>query len=224
MNDNKLKLVDPSGKLGHPIYVDFLHGELNYRQRHMQHQKQLIGKAVGIKEQEKPVVIDATAGLGQDSFILNQLGCQVTSLERSPVIAALLEDGMHRFNLLASTPRLKQLDEKKQTAWQLIKHDSIQYLSSLSSQHYPDVIYLDPMYPNHRKSNQSALNKKEMRFLRAIVGDDLDAEDLLSIALQCAKKRVVVKRPRLAPYLNGKKSHHVIMGKSTRFDVYTLHY
>ena len=59
-----------------------------------------------------------------------------------------------------------------------------------------------------------------MRVLREVVGDDLDAEKLLEAALQVAKKRVVVKRAKLAPTLTEKKPDVIFMGKSSRFDVY----
>ena len=73
------------------------------------------------------------------------------------------------------------------------------------------------MYPH---STKSALAKKEMRFLRQLVGDDIDAANLLALALVCAKQRVVVKRPRLAPYLAKFKPQHSIFGKQHRLDVY----
>ncbi len=79
------------------------------------------------------------------------------------------------------------------------------------------MIYLDPMFPERKKS---ALSKLDMRIFHDIVGDDQDADTLLKTALSCATKRVVVKRPRLGAVLAGIKPHHSLVGKSSRFDVY----
>ena len=56
----------------------------------------MIAKAVGIAQGVRPQVLDATAGLGKDAFVLASLGCQMTLIERQPLIAALLEDGLAR--------------------------------------------------------------------------------------------------------------------------------
>jgi len=83
----------------------------------------------------------------------------------------------------------------------------------------PEVVFLDPMYPHRQKS---ALVKKEMRLLRQLVGDDEDASDLLVTALARARRRVVVKRPRLAPTLTGPAPGFQIIAPNTRFDVYPI--
>ncbi|MGB8285751.1 MAG: class I SAM-dependent methyltransferase [Candidatus Aquirickettsiella gammari] len=194
------------------LRIDFLQGKLAYRLHHLHNQKQLLAKAVGLKVNFKPTVLDATAGLGSDGFILAQLGCSVTLLERSPVIFALLRDGLNR---AIKHPKYSLLSIK------LIQTNSLIYLKKISARkETPDIIYLDPMYPHSAKS---ALAKKEMRFLRQLVGDDIDAVNLLALALVCAKQRVVVKRPRLAPYLAKLKPQHSIFGKQHRLDVYFTH-
>ena len=99
----------------------------------------------------------------------------------------------------------------------MIQTDAISFLQSLTKDHSPHVIYLDPMYPHRKKS---ALVKKEMRFFRALVGEDEDAGDLLDVALRCATTRVVVKRPRRGESLPGPPPTRTILGKSTRYDVY----
>jgi 16S rRNA (guanine1516-N2)-methyltransferase len=73
------------------------------------------------------------------------------------------------------------------------------------------------MFPERTKT---AAIKKEMLFFHDIVGMDTDSDQLLDLARQCAKKRVVVKRPRLAKLLNQAPANFVIKGKSTRYDVY----
>jgi len=190
------------------IYVDFISGKTRHRRLYGGGKNQPLAKAVGIKKDYRPTIIDATAGLGQDSFVLATLGCQVTLLERSPIIAALLYDGLQR---------AKQVDEITEIIQQLnlIHINSNNYLENLMT--YPDTIYLDPMYPHRQKS---ALVKKEMRILRDIVGDNEDDEKLLNVALFRANKRVVVKRPKYADILGDIKPDFQIKSEKTRFDVY----
>lgn len=191
-----------------PFYVDFLSPAANYRRLKGGGTGQLIARALGLKKHPAPTVIDATAGLGADSFVLASLGCKVHCLERSPIIAALLEDGLRR---------LHQQPEFQNFPLTLTITDAASYLQSLSSDQYPDVIYLDPMFPERKKA---ALVKKEMRILRDLVGEDDDAVQLLTIALKSAKKRVVVKRPRLATTIGATKPDLIYAGQSSRFDVY----
>lgn len=201
--DNRLslKISDKSC-----VYVDFLEGALAHRKKYGGGKNQLIAKAVGIKSNIKLTVLDVTAGLGRDAFVLATLGCDVIMCERSPIIHALLEDGLKR---ASSEEWFQKLNLK------LIHADAIHYLKSITD--IPDIIYIDPMFPEKIKS---ALVKKEMRVLREVVGDDVDSEKLLNAALLIAKKRVVVKRAKLAPTLTDKKPDVVYKGKSSRFDVY----
>jgi 16S rRNA (guanine1516-N2)-methyltransferase len=83
--------------------------------------------------------------------------------------------------------------------------------------HQSDVVYLDPMFSHKKKS---ALVKKDMRVFQGFVGADLDADDLLEVALNAACYRVVVKRSDYAPFLNDKKPSMSIKIKKNRFDVY----
>lgn len=190
-----------------PIYVDFLAGKLAHRRLYGGGKNQLLVKAVGLHKKKDLVVLDISAGLAADSFILACLGAQVTALERNPTIAALVKDAIKRAQLEEWFRELK---------FEFFEIDAKEWLLKLSET-TPDVIYFDPMFPERSKS---ALVKKEMRLLREIVGDDLDADELFKLALTKAKKRVVVKRPKLAPSLNNQKPSLVYHGKSSRFDVY----
>ena len=98
--------------------------------------------------------------------------------------------------------------------------DALSYLQQLaeSNSERPEVIYLDPMFPPRTKS---AKVKKEMRLFHQLLGADPDAEAMLPLARQVASRRVVVKRPRLAPLLHPDIScHHSLKGKANRFDIY----
>ncbi len=207
LNYQALELI----KLDEPklsgIKVDFVDGAMAHRRKFGGGRGQDIAKAIGLKHGFSPHVLDATAGLGRDAFVLANLGCQVTLMERMPVVAALLYDGLERAKLNADVGEIAQ-------RMQLVYASSIEKMS-LTEQ--VDVVYLDPMYPHRDKS---AAVKKEMRVFQSLVGEDSDAEALLSPALALAKYRVVVKRPSYAPSLNNQKPTTSIKMKKNRFDVY----
>lgn len=192
-----------------PLRVDFVEGALAHRRQFGGGSGQMIAKAVGLQPGIRPRVLDATAGLGRDAFVLACLGCTVDMIERQPVIAALLADGLRRARL---DPEVLPIIERMH----LQQGDAIALLRDWSSE-VPQVIYLDPMFPSRDKS---ALVKKEMRLFRPLVGDDLDAGDLLVAAYVLASHRVVVKRPRKAPPIPGLAPSQVLEGKSSRYDIY----
>ncbi len=194
-----------------PVNADFLSGTVDHRRKFGGGKGQLIAKAVGLKPGIVPHVLDATAGLGKDAFVLASLGCEVTLLERSPVVAELLAAGLARARRSYDVAYIVSL-------MTMINADSIEWLTD-KSEHVADVIYLDPMFPDRDKSS---LVKKEMRLFKPLVGGDLDAASLLSAALEKARYRVVVKRPRKAPEIEGVKPSLKIEGKSSRYDIYTL--
>jgi 16S rRNA (guanine1516-N2)-methyltransferase len=192
-----------------PIYVDFLHGAMKYRRLHGGGQHQLIARACAVKKSFKPKVVDLTAGLGRDAYVLASLGCKVIMIERSKIIAALLKDGLER--LKADPVFSKGIDLTFYEA------DAKQWLQTLDEHALPDIIYLDPMFPLQKKS---AMVKKEMQYLQAVLGKEDDSEELLKMSLPLAKKRIVVKRPRLAKPIANKAPDISYKGQSTRFDVY----
>ena len=191
------------------IRVDFLAGAVAHRRQFGGGSGQMIAKAVGVQPGIRPTVLDATAGLGRDAFVLAQLGCMVTLIERQPIIAALLEDGIRRAMADAEVAPIM-------TRMRLIGGDAIASMQDWKEE-APQVIYLDPMFPHRDKS---ALVKKEMRLFRPLTGDDDDAPALLEAALTLASHRVVVKRARKAPVILGPAPGYVLEGKSSRFDIY----
>ncbi|MFQ5993650.1 MAG: class I SAM-dependent methyltransferase [Acidiferrobacterales bacterium] len=153
-------------------------------------------------------IIDATAGLGHDALLLALMGYEVTAIERSPIIAALLRDGIMR------AQEQEKLAPALGDRFMLLAGDARKLLPTLET--CADVIYLDPMYPPSAK--RSALPKKVMRTLRDIVGDDADTGELLSVALKHAQGRVVVKRPSSAMPISTPSTSY--RGKMVRYDVY----
>ncbi|MGB1272288.1 MAG: class I SAM-dependent methyltransferase [Endozoicomonas sp.] len=204
-----------------PVLVDFVGGKSGHRRKFGGGKGQDIAKAVGLNKGVKPSVVDATGGLGQDAFVLASLGCQVTLIERSPVIAALLEDGLCRANLDAEVAEVVQ-------RMSLIKGDAVDVMNFMVEDRgqysqTSDVVYLDPMFPKkspHRE--KSAQVKKEMRLFQDLLGEDQDADGLLEPALRLAEYRVVVKRPRLAPDLKQRKPTYRLEGKACRYDIHAL--
>ncbi|MGP1721012.1 class I SAM-dependent methyltransferase [Shewanella frigidimarina] len=195
------------------ISVDFVSGAVAHRRKFGGGRGQSIAKAVGLKQGVTPTVVDGTAGLGRDAFVLASLGCKVIMVERHPVVAALLEDGLRRAYEDA------EIGEWMRDLMSLFHGSSISALADAakSSGTEIDVVYLDPMYPHREKS---ALVKKEMRVFQTLVGADLDADGLLAPAIALATKRVVVKRPDYAGDLDGVKPSMIIASKKNRFDVY----
>jgi 16S rRNA (guanine1516-N2)-methyltransferase len=204
-----VQLADLGAGAPGPIRVDFVGGAVGHRRQFGGGSGQMIAKAVGIQTGVRPTVVDATAGLGRDAFVLATLGCEVTLIERQPLIAVLLDDGLARAR---SDPEVAPIVARMR----LRVGDAIQMLRDWD-ENVPQVVYLDPMFPHRDKS---ALVKKEMRLFRPLVGDDVDAERLLEAALALASHRVVVKRPRKAPAVAGGTVSFSLEGNAGRFDVY----
>lgn len=204
-----LQLQELSAAAPGPIRVDFIEGALAHRRQFGGGTGQMIAKAVGIQPGVRPTILDATAGLGRDAFVLACLDCQVTMIERNPIVAALLSDGLRRARLDSQVLGIVQ-------RMPLLVGDAIELMLAWTAE-APQVIHLDPMFPSRDKS---ALVKKEMRLFKPLVGADDDAPDLLAAALALASHRVVVKRPRKAPAIAGTAPTYSLDGKSSRYDVY----
>ncbi len=159
--------------------------------------KDLLVRALGMKTGVRTVV-DATAGLGRDSCALAAAGFVVTACERAPVLRAL-------WSAATLPPGVT-----------FCAVDAIAYLLALPDASRPDAVYLDPMYaPVVRKSAP----KRAMLDVRAVAGDDDDVMQLFAAARAVARLRVVVKRPKRAPALDGSRAH-AFEGASTRFDLF----
>ena len=216
VGEDGLSLFPSNRRLHGPIRVDFMFGSNNHRRRFGGGNGQAIAKAVGVSGRFLPRVLDLTAGLGGDGFVLASLGCRVSLVERHPLICSLLRDGINRAREEGeSDPAIRDLMNRLD----LIECDSLEILSDITIDQRPDVIYLDPMFPHRKKS---AKVKKEMQAFQYIVGSDIDSDGLLERALEIARYRVVIKRPSVAKFLGDKKPTYSLEGKSTRFDIFAL--
>ena len=208
---NGLALQITGKKAPGPVAVDF--GAAAMRHRRGAGHNELLGKAVGVGKKDHLFVLDATAGLGRDAFVLADLGVSVLLCERNPVIAALLQSGLalaqdSTDNWLATTAARMSLVA---TAARDLTAKAITGI---------DVIYLDPMYPQREKA---AAVKKEMALFQFLLADEVDSnEQSLEWALAQSVARVIVKRPPKAPPLANQKPSHNIKGKAVRYDVHVL--
>ena len=190
------------------LKCSFIEGPILHRLKYGKGRGQNLAKAVGMKFNKNRNIIDATAGLGYDSFILASLGAKVTLIERSQKIHELLQNGIDEGISFGGEI------EKIINRMELLFGDSKDILPKLT----PEVIMIDTMYKDRKKT---ALVKNNMRLVRDIVGSDTDYIELLEVALNCAKNRVVLKQPRYAePIKDIKKCSHQILGKTIRYDVF----
>lgn len=208
--DGRLQLQPVERSQSGPICVDFCAGASAHR---LQGGAELVVQALRGRSRQPLSVLDATAGLGRDSFVLAGRGLRVHMLEREPVIAALLADGLERARS-AADPRIADTV----ALLSLENSDAVAYCAALAPEQRPDAIYLDPMFPATEKS---ALVKKEMRLFQQVLhGAVDDGAALLPAARAVARRRVVVKRPRKAEPLAGAKPDYSLEGRAVRFDVY----
>ena len=219
-HDDLVELYDNALKTS--ISIDFTKGTNAHRQQFGGGRGQAIAKAIGLKSGVTPGVLDATAGLAGDAFVLATLGCRLTLVERSPIISCLIEDAIERASLTDDFQHILQ------QGFKLVSADANEYLTGLVStdndyentgEHRPDVIYIDPMYPDRKKS---ALVKKDMQILQRLHLQEDNPAELLENAMLVAQKRVVVKRPIQAEPLNERTVSTSIKSKKTRYDVYVI--
>ncbi len=190
------------------LRVDFVNGSVGHRLRFGGGRGQDLAKAMGLRGGKTPMIVDATAGLGRDSFLLASLGAEVVMIERSEKMHALLVEGMKR--AASEGGEIREIIGRMT----LLKGDAKDLIPGLSG----EAILIDPMHPP-RKS--SALVRQDLRQVREIVGNDDDAVDLVRLALAHARNRVVLKWPAKADQIAGVRAcSHQILGKTTRYDVF----
>lgn len=193
-----------------PLTIDFVGGAVGYRLRRGEGRGQALPRAVGMAKGATPSIVDATAGMGRDAFLLASLGATVTLIERNRAVHDALAAAMTQARDFS--PELVAIISRMT----LLHGDSRDLLAGLS----PEVVLVDPMHPPRGKS---ALVKKEMRVLRGLVGDDPDQRELIDAALRSARQRVVLKWPlRAAPPEGLRRPSHQIAGKTTRYDVFMV--
>ncbi|WP_222987457.1 class I SAM-dependent methyltransferase [Psittacicella hinzii] len=201
-------------KTKNPVSVDFLEGETATRAKNLNNVRSefvvrsVISKRLPVGQQ---YILDATAGFGQDSFLLTTAGANVLMLERNPVIGLLLADGLNR--LKNQSPEQVNLNLRFPVSITTNAGKNICKSLNFTS------VYLDPMYPH--KESSAKVNKK-MQSIQEIVGLDHDTDDLFRAAQSLNASRIVVKRPKNAPFLGNKETNDSVKSPSHRFDLYYL--
>ena len=173
--------------------------------------REMLVKACRIKKMEGvQTVLDATAGLGEDSFLLAAAGFEVILYEKDPVIAALLADALQR---AAQEPDLQEIVSRMH----FTEGDSIAAMQRIAAENAPapEVILLDPMFPERQKS---ALVRKKFQLLHTLEKPCENEDELLAAAIAAHPRRIVIKRPEKGPYLAGRKPDYSLEGKAVRYD------
>lgn len=189
-----------------PWQIDFLDKSLQRRQHVAA--KSALAKAMGYPKTKNKTMIDMTAGLGRDAFLLASLGYKVILCEQSPILVALLCDAFRRADNVSAISSIV-------SHMQLYCGNSVDYVNQYATQ--ADIIYCDPMFP---KTQSTAKVKKDMQIVRLINAEEKSSDDeLIRAAISYKDKRIVIKRPRLGGELESHKPHHQILSDTYRFDV-----
>ena len=179
---------------------------------------------LGRKKAQGRIVLDVTGGVGQDAWLLAVAGCALVVVEREAVVFALLRDGVARAGV-----RKQAVARRMRLVWgssEEILAGMVTTPSWLTGplRHLPrpHVVYMDPFFVSQRK--QKGASKRPMQVLRYVARahcPDQD-ENILDLALQAARERVVVKRPRISAPMHPARGRmtHSIQGRGCRFDVY----
>lgn len=207
--EGKVGILNLSEKNQKIVCVDFLEGTLAHRRRFGGGKKSEAVARACFGNMKDPVIFDATAGLARDAFVCAYLGATVHMFERNPVVRILLRDGLRR--------ALESGEDYEFFSKRLILEE-VNSIADYQGTIIPDTVYLDPMYPERKKS---ALVKKEMRTFHYLVGADLDSEALLPAALKLAKKRVVIKKPKWAEVVDATHCIAKVETQNHRFDIYS---
>ena len=207
LTDGKMELLGDYSKLLKRVKPSILY-------------KELLVRAVKIKGKEQLNVLDCTAGLGEDSFLLAAAGWDVVLCEYNDYIFPLLSD---------TIGRSLQSEEMKEIAGRMhcIHMDGKDCCTRIQNKEVlegigefqPDVIFLDPMFPEKTKNS---LTNKKLQLFQKLEAPCATEKELFSAALSANALKVVVKRPIKGEYLAGKIPGYSIGGKTIRYDCYVL--
>ena len=146
----------------------------------------------------RPKVLDALGGWGLDAITLSEAGCTVSVTEANPIIRSVAKNLAHE----ANTPIVFMCGTVEE------------YLSA--SQERFDVVYLDPVFPQHPKGARPA---RRMQILQMLAKTDTNLDAVFETAKRHALNRVVVKHRRNQPNMFGVPDWQ-ITSNTVRFDIY----
>lgn len=225
--NSSIRILEENGKvriehhqLG-PLVIDFIQDAAHYRRRNPLGKNDLLAKALGWSKGNRQV-IDATLGLAEDAVFMAQLGFVVTGIEQNPYLYRVLAQSLQQAKVWLNEQAVNKNEFQYLERLQWLNGDSIQLLPEIKD---ADVIYLDPMFPEKKKSS---LPRKEMQIFKSLIGEPQNEIQLLEVALSVAKDRVVVKRPLKGPAIGSEDSKpkhritHSFLGKAVRYDMYSV--
>ncbi len=176
---------------------------------------------------KKGIILDGTAGLGYDSWLLANFGYQVLAVERNPVLYALLRESLSIAEIdypeIAGRMRIENADAND-ILYRLIqkkKDPDMGCNCPWDNWPDPDVIYLDPLFPKEKPEKRAV--KKRMRLVRKVLQEEPMDLGLLQRSILVAKRRVVLKRPLKSEIIRIGKGQPVsrTLGRAVRYDVYS---
>ncbi len=188
--------------------VDFTTGEVGFqvRARNAPHHPLVRAAKIGPGSGRK--VVDATAGLGRDAFLIAAHGIEITAIERSPEMFRRLREALEHAR--AAGPEFAAIVERIT----LRQGDSRELLQQLE----PDIVFIDPMHPVEGRKARSG---RDITLLRDVVGSDPDSAELIQAALAASRRRVIVKWPMRAGRIAGlPPPTFEVSGRSIRYHVF----
>ena len=185
--------------------------------------KELLVKTARIKDCDHQLrAIDATAGLGEDSLLLAAAGFEVTLYERNPVIYQLLADALERAREIPELADIvSRMTVRNEESIEALNQLALTLDQNASDTIAPDVILLDPMFPERQKS---ALVKKKLQMIQKLETPCTDEKGIVSAAMKARPKKLIIKRPPKGPWLAGLKPDYFNEGKAVRFDCFVNPY
>lgn len=216
-----LALFDQQRPKQNPIVVDFESAQLRFRRRGGV-DGEMVVKSFGLAPRARAgsMVIDCSAGLGTDAYLLALAGYRVIAVERNPLVFEILQDGWRRLQAARKERGDGELDFRV-----CFSEASSILQQMISVGERPYGVYFDPMFEDETKKGKS-LPRKEMATLRDLLADAENQgqrpTEFLRYAISVASGRVVVKRPSgAAPALVDPGPANRIEGKVAGYDIYS---
>ncbi|MDR4493122.1 MAG: class I SAM-dependent methyltransferase [Nitrospirales bacterium] len=203
--DEHLQLIDQDEPSLTPFVIDFVSGKLDYRRKYGHAGGEAISETVGIKKGQRPNV--GCRRVGSRCVCVGHHGMP-RAYDRT-LGHHWPTSGRH-----AGAREDKKIGKLIHEKLSLTCGDSQQVLLEVPFE--PEVIYLDPMFPQKEKS---ALVKKDMRILQTVVEPDGDANALLKLAMTIATKAGSREAPGLCQLL-AVSPPDLHQNKKHRFDIY----
>ncbi len=159
------------------------------------------------------IVIDGTAGFGQDGLILASTGANIIMIEQNPIVAMLL---LFEYQMMNHNPNWQKLLSRI-----TIYHANFLNADFMAALPKADMIYLDPMFPSDSYSSKVGKTMQVLHDLASPPSDD-DEKLFLQIANAHLKDngKIIVKRPIGAPYFTHQNPTQSLGNEAVRFDRY----